>query len=200
MNPIVINGTVLCDNITGIPRYVYENVVRLDKLIYDRRDLPQIKAIANWIDTHCAEGEISYMIPHDMLYCPDHFKNCQLPATPINDKLAFGFSVPGTHNFPMSFFEAKYVVTVDPYPLSYASDTELGHKLNAKFAELRDGTHTLAATFDMGNGYTFTIWERVAAPTRAEVETYLHVFDAENAQYPEMFSQVAESWLSAHGL
>ena len=27
MNPIVINGTVLCDNITGIPRYVYENVV-----------------------------------------------------------------------------------------------------------------------------------------------------------------------------
>ena len=33
LNPIVINGTVLCDNITGIPRYVYENVVRLDKLI-----------------------------------------------------------------------------------------------------------------------------------------------------------------------
>ena len=33
MNPIVINGTVLCDNITGIPRYVYETVVRLDKLI-----------------------------------------------------------------------------------------------------------------------------------------------------------------------
>ena len=33
MNPIVINGTGLCDNITGIPRYVYETVVRLDKLI-----------------------------------------------------------------------------------------------------------------------------------------------------------------------
>jgi hypothetical protein len=33
LNSIVINGTVLCDNITGIPRYVYENVVRLDKLI-----------------------------------------------------------------------------------------------------------------------------------------------------------------------
>ena len=33
MNPIVINGTVLCDNITGIPRYVYETVVRLDELI-----------------------------------------------------------------------------------------------------------------------------------------------------------------------
>lgn len=33
MNPIVINGTVLCDPITGIPRYVYETVVRLDRLL-----------------------------------------------------------------------------------------------------------------------------------------------------------------------
>lgn len=33
LNPIVINGTVLCDPITGIPRYVYEVVTRLDPLL-----------------------------------------------------------------------------------------------------------------------------------------------------------------------
>lgn len=33
MNPIVINGTVLCDPITGIPRFVYEVVARLDPLL-----------------------------------------------------------------------------------------------------------------------------------------------------------------------
>src|SRR5699024_410290 len=33
LNPIVINGTVLCDNTTGIPRYVYETVTRLDALL-----------------------------------------------------------------------------------------------------------------------------------------------------------------------
>lgn len=33
MKPIVINGTVLCDPITGIPRYVYEIVTRLDALL-----------------------------------------------------------------------------------------------------------------------------------------------------------------------
>ena len=33
MRPIVINGTVLCDPITGIPRYVYEVVTRLDELL-----------------------------------------------------------------------------------------------------------------------------------------------------------------------
>ena len=174
--------------------------VRLDKLIYDRKDLPQIKAIANWIDTHCAEGELSYMIPHDMLYCPDHFKNCLLPETPINDKLAFGFSVPGTHNFPMQFFEAKYVITADPFPQTFVGNGELSHKWNDRFLAVRDEYFALEATFDMGNGTTFTIWRRTASPTRAEVEYYLSAFAAEDAQYPEMFSEIAESWLAARGL
>ena len=174
--------------------------VRLDKLIYDRKDLPQIKAIANWIDTHCAEGELSYMIPHDMLYCPDHFKNCLLPATPINDKLAFGFSVPGTHNFPMQFFEAKYVLTADPFPQTFVGNGELSHKWNDRFLAVREQSFALETTFDMGNGTTFTIWRRTVAPTRAEVEYYLSAFTEEDAKYPEMFSEIAESWLAARGL
>lgn len=174
--------------------------VRLDQLIYDRKDLPQIKAIANWIDTHCAEGELSYMIPHDMLYCPDHFKNCLLPETPINDKLAFGFSVPGTHNFPMQFFEAKYVLTADPFPQTFVGNGELSHRWNDRFLAVRDEYFTQEATFDMGNGTTFTIWRRTASPTRAEVEYYLSAFTEEDAQYPEMFSEIAESWLAARGL
>ncbi len=182
------------------PLAVTKEFVRLDKLIYDRKDLPQIKAIANWIDTHCAEGEISYMIPHDMLYCPDHFKNCQLPATPINDKLAFGFSVPGTHNFPMQFFEAKYVLTADPFPQTFVGNGELSHKLNEMFLAVRDEYFAQEATFDMGNGTTFTIWRRTVAPTRSEVEYYLSAFKEEDAQYPEMFSEIAESWLAARGL
>ena len=174
--------------------------VRLDKLIYDRKDLPQIKAIANWIDTHCAEGELSYMIPHDMLYCPDHFKNCLLPETPINDKLAFGFSVPGTHNFPMQFFEAKYVLTADPFPQTFVGSGELSHRWNDRFLAVRDEYFAQEATFDMGNGTTFTIWRRTMAPTRAEVEYYLSAFTDEDAKYPEMFSEIAESWLAARGL
>lgn len=173
-----------------------------DELIYDRKDLPQIQAIAKWIDTHCDEGEISYMIPHDMLYCPDHFKYCLLPEMPINNKLAFGFSVPGTHNFPMEFFEAKYVLTADPFPLTHVNDTEneMSHKLNEQFLAVRDEYFELEETFDMGNGTTFTIWRRTKAPTRAEVEYYLSAFTEEDAKYPEMFSELAENWLAAHGL
>ena len=207
---LVFAVSVRCSPLTvvALPGFVVDHFplkaasefVQLDKLIYDRKDLPQIKAIANWIDTHCAEGEISYMIPHDMLYCPDHFKNCQLPETPINDKLAFGFSVPGTHNFPMQFFEAKYVLTADPFPQTFVGTGELSHKWNDRFLAVREESFALEATFDMGNGTTFTIWRRTAAPTRAEVEYYLSAFKEEDAQYPEMFSEIAESWLAARGL
>ena len=192
----LIGRTVL----SASPQESAHDFAAIDDLVYDRKDLPQIKAIANWIDTHCTEGEISYMIPHDMLYCPDHFKNCQLPATPINDKLAFGFSVPGTHNFPMQFFEAKYVLTADPFPQTFVGNGEMSHKLNERFLAVRDEYFALEATFDMGNGTTFTIWRRTVAPTRAEVEYYLSAFKEEDAQYPEMFSQIAESWLAARGL
>ena len=194
----LIGRTVL----SASPQESAHDFAAIDDLVYDRKDLPQIKAIASWIDTHCADGEIAYMIPHDTLYCPDHFKNCQLPATPINNKLAFGFSVPGTHNFPMQFFEAKYVLTADPFPLTHVNDpeNEMSHKLNERFLAVRDEYFEQEATFDMGNGTTFTIWRRTVAPTRAEVEYYLSAFKEEDAQYPEMFSQIAESWLAARGL
>ena len=186
--------------INHFPLRATQEFVRLDKLIYDRRDLPQIQAIARWIDANCADGEISYMIPHDMLYCPDHFKNCLLPEHPIDDKLAFGFSVPGTHDFPMQFFEAKYVITADPFPQTYVGNGEMSHKLNDAFLAVRDQYFALEETFDMGNGTTFTIWRRTTAPTRAEIEYYLNAFSEEDAKYPEMFSQVAETWMEQHGL
>ena len=209
---LMLSMSVRCSPLTtlAMPGFVIEHFplqipatryfISLDKLIYDRKDIGQIRAIADWIDTHCDEGELCYMIPHDMLYNPDHFKNCRLPDAPINDKLAFGFSVPGTHNFPMQFFEAKYVITCDPFPQTYAGSGEMSIKLNERFLAAKDDAFTFEQSFDMGNGTTFTIWRRTAAPTRAEVEYYLSAFAAEDAQYPEMFSQVAEAWLTAHGL
>ena len=209
---LMLSMSVRCSPLTtlAMPGFVIEHFpiqipatryfISLDKLIYDRKDIGQIQAIADWIDTHCDEGELCYMIPHDMLYNPDHFKNCRLPDAPINDKLAFGFSVPGTHNFPMQFFEAKYVITCEPFPQTYVGSGEMSIKLNERFLAAKDDAFTFEQSFDMGNGATFTIWRRTAAPTRAEVEYYLSAFKEEDAQYPEMFSEIAESWLAARGL
>lgn len=179
---------------------IKQEYVQLDDLISDRTDIGQIRAIASWIDENCAAGEITYMIPHDMLYCPDHFKNCYLPSRPIDSKLAFGFSVPGTHNFPMEFFEAKYVITADPFPQTYVGEGEMSNTLNDMFLAVCDEYFEQVETFDMGNGTVFTVWQRTVPATRAEVEYYLSAFTEEDALYPEMFSQIAEAWLTARGM
>ena len=100
----------------------------------------------------------------------------------------------------MQFFEAKYVITCEPFPQTYVGSGEMSIKFNDRFLAVRDQYFTFEKSFDMGNGTTFTIWKRTAAPTREEVEYYLSAFAEEDAQYPEMFSQVAEAWLTAHGL
>lgn len=186
--------------IDHLPFAATREFVRLDGLTYDRKDLSQIQTIARWIDSHCADGESCYLLPHDMLYCSDHFKNCLLPEKPLDAKLSYGFLVPGTHSFPMEFFEAKYVITADPFPQTYVGQGGLALRLNGQFLAVRDEYFTLAETFDMGNGTIFTIWERTAAPTRAEVEYYLSAFVEESLKYPELFTDVAARWLAAHGL
>ena len=165
-------------------------------------DAAQIQRVDDWIDAHCdaEKGEFAYMIPHDMLYNSDMFQYAALPDIQLQGKLSAGISIPGTHEFPMQFFEAKYVLTADPFPQTYVGSSDLANTFNDLFLAVRDQYFTLAATFDMGNGTTFTIWERTAAPTRAEVEYYLSAFSAEDALYPELFSQVAERWLAERGL
>ena len=59
-----------------------QEFIRLDNMIYDRTDMDQVRALARWIDQNCAGGEFAYMIPHSMTYCPDTFKNVDLPSQP----------------------------------------------------------------------------------------------------------------------
>ena len=135
-----------------------------------------------------------------MLYNSDMFQYAALPDIQLQSKLAAGISIPGTHEFPVRFFEAKYVLTAEPLPQTFVSGGELSGRWNALFCAARNEHFTQAASFDMGNGTVFTVWERTEPADRAEVEYYLDAFAQEDALYPEMFSQVAEAWLAGHGL
>lgn len=184
------------------PLKAVSEFVRLDKLTYNRTDAAQIQRVDDWIDAHCdaEKGEFAYMIPHDMLYNSDMFQYAALPDIQLQGKLSAGISIPGTHEFPVRFFEAKYVLTAEPLPQTFVSGGELSGRWNALFCAARDEHFTQAASFDMGNGTVFTVWERTEPADRAEVEYYLDAFAQEDALYPEMFSQVAEAWLAGHGL
>ena len=209
---LVFAMSVRCSPLTtvALPGFVVDHFplkavsefVRLDKLTYDRTDAAQIQRVDDWIDAHCdaEKGEFAYMIPHDMLYNSDMFQYAALPDIQLQDKLTAGISIPGTHEFPVRFFEAKYVLTAEPFPQTFVSGGELSGRGNALFCAARDEHFTQAASFDMGNGTVFTVWERTEPADRAEVEYYLDAFAQEDALYPEMFSQVAEAWLAGHGL
>ena len=209
---MVFAVSVRCSPLTtvALPGFVVDHFplkavsefVRLDKLTYDRTDAAQIQRVDDWIDAHCdaEKGEFAYMIPHDMLYNSDIFQYAALPDIQLQGKLAAGISIPGTHEFPVRFFEAKYVLTAEPFPQTFVSGGELSGRWNALFCAARDEHFTQAASFDMGNGTVFTVWERTEPADRAEVEYYLDAFAQEDALYPEMFSQVAEAWLAGHGL
>lgn len=209
---MVFAVSVRCSPLTtvALPGFVVDHFplkavsefVRLDKLTYDRTDAAQIQRVDDWIDAHCdaEKGEFAYMIPHDMLYNSDMFQYAALPDIQLQGKLAAGISIPGTHEFPVRFFEAKYVLTAEPLPQTFVSGGELSGRWNALFCAARDEHFTQAASFDMGNGTVFTVWERTEPADRAEVEYYLDAFAQEDAFYPEMFSQVAEAWLAGHGL
>ena len=209
---MVFAVSVRCSPLTtvALPGFVVDHFplkavseyVRLDKLTYDRTDAAQIQRVDDWIDAHCdaEKGEFAYMIPHDMLYNSDMFQYAALPDIQLQGKLAAGISIPGTHEFPVRFFEAKYVLTAEPFPQTFVSGGELSGRWNALFCAARDEHFTQAASFDMGNGTVFTVWERTEPADRAEVEYYLDAFAQEDALYPEMFSQVAEAWLAGHGL
>ncbi len=202
--------SVRCSPLTviALPNFVLDHLslpsteyfVKMDKLVYDRKDAGQIEALADWLDEALEPGETAYMIPNDMLYNPDHFKYCDLPELRLTGKLSDSFSIPGTHNFPMQFFEAKFVITADPFPQTYVFEGELSKVFNEQFLAVRDDSFEPVTSFDMGNGTTFTVWRRSVAPTREEIQYYLSAFAAEDAQYPEMFSQVAEQWMADHGL
>ena len=209
---MVFAVSVRCSPLTtvALPGFVVDHFplkavsefVRLDKLTYDRTDAAQIQRVDDWIDAHCdaEKGEFAYMIPHDMLYNSDMFQYAALPDIQLQGKLSAGISIPGTHEFPVRFFEAKYVLTAEPLPQTFVSGGELSGRWNALFCAARDEHFTQAASFDMGNGTVFTVWERTEPADRAEVEYYLDAFAQEDALYPEMFSQVAEAWLAGHGL
>ena len=209
---MVFAVSVRCSPLTtvALPGFVVDHFplkavsefVRLDKLTYDRTDAAQIQRVDDWIDAHCdaEKGEFAYMIPHDMLYNSDMFQYAALPDIQLQGKLAAGISIPGTHEFPVRFFEAKYVLTAEPLPQTFVSGGELSGRWNALFCAARDEHFTQAASFDMGNDTVFTVWERTEPADRAEVEYYLDAFAQEDVLYPEMFSQVAEAWLAGHGL
>jgi hypothetical protein len=166
-----------------------------------RDDQDAIRAVADWLAQHCDEaaGETAYVLPHNEFYNPDLFRFCELPDQPLENVLSRGFDVLGTNPFPTELFDAKYVLTCTPFP-TYNCVSGLSIKLNDVFLLLADDYFTPVEEFDMGNGTVFTVYERTRPADATEVAVYRTVFTDENAQFPELYSQVLDAWCAENGI
>ena len=125
---MVFAVSVRCSPLTtvALPGFVVDHFplkavsefVRLDKLTYDRTDAAQIQRVDDWIDAHCdaEKGEFAYMIP--TICCITRTYSSTPPCRTSSCRASWpaGISIPGTHEFPVRFFEAKYVLTAEPPP------------------------------------------------------------------------------------
>lgn len=208
---LVLSMSVRCSPLTtlAMPGFVIEHFpiqipatqyfISLDKLIYDRKDIGQIRAITDWIDTHCAEGEVSYMIPTICSTTPTTSRTAACRTPPSTTSWPSASRSPAPTISPPSSLRQNMSSPASPSPDLRGQRRDV-HQAERPVSRRKDQYFAFEQSFDMGNGTTFTIWKRTVAPTRAEVEYYLSAFAEEDAQYPEMFSQVAEAWLTAHGL
>lgn len=151
-----------------------------------REDLKQIQDVNRWIVAHTADPDYVYMIPHGDLYNPDVFRNISMPNWDVYNLLPYGSAILGVHSFPEGLFTAKYVITCNPF-----CGIGISPKYNSAFLSEIPQTHfTQVEQFDMGNGYVFTIYQRITPTDREEIQFYEQYFAEENKQFPELFSDV----------
>ena len=152
-----------------------------------RNDLQQVAEVNAWLRENCTGENSAYMICHGVVYSPDVFRISALPDESIREILPYGACNPGNDAFPKELLTAQVVLTCTPFDPN--NHTE---KMNAAFLENQEKyvPFELAATFDMGNGYTITAYRRVKAPTAAELDTYRAYLAEENERFPYNFSAV----------
>ena len=152
-----------------------------------RNDLQQVAEVNAWLRENCTGENSAYMICHGVVYSPDVFRISALPDESIREILPYGACNPGNDAFPKELLTAQVVLTCTPFDPN--NHTE---KMNAAFLENQEkyAPFELAATFDMGNGYTITAYRRVKEPTAAELDTYRAYLAEENERFPYNFSAV----------
>ena len=152
-----------------------------------RNDLQQVAEVNAWLRENCTGENSAYMICHGVVYSPDVFRISALPDESIREIMPYGACNPGNDAFPKELLTAQVVLTCTPFDPN--NHTE---KMNAAFLENQEkyAPFELAATFDMGNGYTITAYRRVKAPTAAELDTYRAYLAEENERFPYNFSAV----------
>ncbi|MCL1854464.1 MAG: hypothetical protein FWF86_01925 [Clostridia bacterium] len=151
-----------------------------------RRDKGDVLAMAEWIEEKAKDGEIFYMIPHNVTYNPSMFRDILMPSLWLRNggALHYGYGVLSNHFFPAAMFRADCVITCDPL-----TSTGLDAKLNKVFLEngCLETRFECVKTWDTAIGYAFYAYKRIYPYDRMEVMTYYDAFAEERERFPELY-------------
>ena len=155
-----------------------------------QNDYYQIKEVGSWLKKNLKDND-AYMIAHNNIYNPDKFRTLYTPDTTITDHLPYGSAVEGVHYFPTALFDAKYIITMDPFINISIEDRYnnvfLKQVSRNKFREIK--------RFDMKNGYNIIIYERIEKADKEEAEMYLKELEDLSDKYPELYKDVIENYI-----
>lgn len=166
-------------------------------IVESREDIEQVRNLAKWIDYNCGENDSAYVIPHDTKYNPDIIKNSMLPNTGLFQKVSYGSAVLGTHAFPIELFDAKYVITCEPFPNS-SEVTSLAKKYNELFKKIAIEKFKEIKKFDMENGTIFYVYSRIVPVDVREIDYYFDAMKEEDKKFPDLFSEVKTEYIKEH--
>ena len=159
-----------------------------------RDDFKDIEEVMNFIDTNVTEENTMYIIPHGEKYNPDIFRNFNLPEK-IDNKIAYGSAILGTHTFPVEFLTSKYILTCDPIDDADHSSISIVKNLDTALNHLKEeGKFKLVKRFEFSNGYVFECYERVESTDLEEINYLKDIFRYQSERFPDMFEEVLNGY------
>lgn len=161
-----------------------------------QEDYEQIKKVANWLKNNLDENNTAYMITHNNEYNPDKLRNFYIPDTTIQKYLPYGSAILGTHMFPVELFTSKYIITTTPFV-----NVSIENKYNDVFNKLvKEGKFNLINNYDMKNGYSILIYERVKDVDLYEANLYIEAIKEETKAYDDIYLKVIKNFIIDNNL
>lgn len=161
-----------------------------------QEDYDEIRKVSDWLKKNLSEENRAYMIAHNNTYNPDKFRNFYLPDKTIMNYLPYGSAILGVHPFPTELFDSKYIITTTPF-----EGVSIEAKYNDVFNKLVSmEKFKLIKTFDMKNGYSVVIYERVKDVDYVETTMYLDEIKEDTKDYSNLYIEVIDKYINENGL
>lgn len=158
-----------------------------------RTDLPQMRAVTDFVLEHCTEDQTVYINMDSNGYSGTTFAYSD-PAHPqLQTMILWESSVPSTHGFPTGIWTSEYVMVTD-----HVDEGGIVGPINAALrTQSPAAVHYEYVTEFPLDGITLYCYRRTARPDAEEADYFKQVFAEYDARWPEIFSKRIDEYMQS---